>query len=154
MFWLQLKNWGLILSLSVILLASPIAGWAAGGSCPMSQEAAATEENCCDQIIENHCPPESDSINQDSHHQRVAPNNFGTKIQNGCCCLTDKSSPENVLVRQKVEPTPPFYPTISPAQLGFPPVLQTTAIVSFKPNIVYPARSALSEIPPRAPPAL
>ncbi len=150
----QLKIWSLVLSLFVTMLASPVAGMACD-SCAMHRKAAETSVNCCGQIVENHCPPESDAASQNTHFniQTAALNNVGAKTRIGCRCLKDESQRQTVLDRQKVQPQH-WFPVILPTQLNFSPVIQTTAIVFFKPNFVYPARSALSDLPSRAPPAL
>ena len=152
----RVKNWGFVLSLLLAILALPVGTTVCAASCPMHQTAAETSENCCDQIVENHCPPKSGSGNQNTHPsgEMAALNNAGGKIQIGCRCVKDAPQRQTVLAKQEVRPQH-WFPIISRSpQLILPPVNQTAAIVFFKPNVVYPARSSLTDLPARAPPIL
>ena len=143
----QLKNWSLIFAAIFALLVAPIAS--AACACA-THNSAKSDEHAANQIAENDCH----SAARLAKTEEQAENDCETALtQNGCCCA--KKAPEtSALSEKKSVQNDNFNGQIAGAHFEFFAAAQTESIRFYRREIIYPARSALSEKPSRAPPRL
>lgn len=143
----QLKNWSLIFAAIFALLVAPIAS--AACACA-THNSAKSDEHSSQQASENDCH----SAAHETQTEETAQTDFDTALSAGdCCCL--KNSPQRLAVNEKkFIQTNNFVAQIAQEQFEFFVPIQVESIRFYRTEIIYPARSALSDKPARAPPVL
>jgi hypothetical protein len=143
----ELKNWSLIFAAIFALLVAPIAS--AAFACAM-HDVKKSDGHAANQITENDCHSAATHAKTEEH----AENDCETAlIQNGCCCA--KKAPErSALSEKKSVQNDNFNGGIAGAHFEFFAAARTKSIQFYRPEIIYPARGALSEKPSRSPPSL
>ena len=133
----------------LLLLASPIVS--AACACA-SHENARSVDSHSHNVAGNDC---HSAQSEKASDERNAVREDGEKSlgQNGCCCAKN-SSQSPLLFEKKRQQTERFNYSALPARLDFI-IASTTEVTEFyRSDIFYPARSALSNKPSRAPPGL